>query len=94
MTIKKTTKMTYEKIINGQKVIFGYEYSETEGPVNVQVNVPISITGENGPGSNGFVNLNVLVANKEGMKTAVTALINSLFTELDNVVTNYTNPEV
>jgi hypothetical protein len=93
MTIKKTTKMTYDKIINGQKVTFNYEYTDSMAPVNINISAPVTVQNDPGQASNGYINANVVVANKEDAKAALSALITSVFGELDNVITNYTNPE-
>lgn len=94
MTIKKTTNVNYDKVIGGQNVSFGYNYGE-QAPEQISVNIPLFVADFESKAqlANGNMSVSINVLKKEDAKGEILAMINAAFAELDNVITNYQNPE-
>lgn len=94
MALKKQVQVTYDKVIGGQKVTFVYSY-DNAAPQNISVNTPLIVPGTepNQSTSNGFLNISVNTAMRETVRQEMKNAIDAAFTEFDNILANYENPE-
>lgn len=90
MSVQKTTNVDYSKNINGNDVKFIYQFGEA-APVNVSISTNLTFVAT--PGTNGFLNINVKAADRAEALAQLKSHIDAAFTELENVLINYQDPE-
>jgi hypothetical protein len=91
--VTKTTRVQFDKVINGQTISFGYEYG-AKAPEQISINVPLVTSSPDGKQfTNGSGSISIQTENLSDAIVKITSHLSDVLAAMNDVLTNYQNPE-